>query len=281
MTNFDLKKLAKGMNLNDKMKLLFEDSNKQAETNGKESILTPQERDSIITDARRNDQIREIRRVNELYYLSNLIVIDLDVTYLTLLLAITSLEKQLMGIMLKGATEDIINEMIYDVVRENDDKTKNIEEKSEGLRRKYKIDDVLFKGFDFFELSNEGENNPLPNNRLELLFMQTFEHARKLKKKIFEIEYVIQKSPIDFSPEYNKNLINDCKELLNSFINLDQTLRPFRIYKDYGKAFINLAKLKDPLFLNTVGDLPNKIELTDIEKQELKDDIDKHIQKNL
>jgi len=281
MTNFDLKKLAKGMNLRDKMKLLFEDSNKQAETNGKEFILTPQERDSIIADARRNDQIRELRKVNELYYLSNLIVIDLDIVYLTLLLSITSLEKQLMGIMLKGATEDIVHEMIYDMTKGNNDKTKNYEEKSEELRKKYKIDDVLFKGFDFFELSSETENNLFPNTHLESLFMQAFKHAKKIKKKLFEIEYVLQKSPIDFSPKYNKDLITNSKELLNLFINLDQTLRPFRIYKDYGKAFIDLAKLKDPLFLDTVNNLPNKIELTDPEKKELMDDIDKHIQKNL
>jgi len=281
MTNFDLKKLAKGMHLRDKMKLLFEDSNKQAETNGKESILTPQERDSIIMDARRNDQIRELRKVSELYYLSNLIIIDLDIAYLTLLLAITSLEKQLIGIILKGATEDIVNEMIYDMIKENNDKTKNCEVKSEELRKKYKINDVLFKGFDFFELSSETENNLLPNTHLESLFMQAFKHAKKIKKKLFEIDYVFQKSPIDFSPKYNKDLITNSKELLNLFINLDQTLRPFRIYKDYGKAFIDLAKLKDPLFIDTINNLPNKIELTDPEKQELMDDIDKHIQKNL
>ena len=80
MTMLNLQKLSKGMNLNDKMKLLFEDTNHTAVSQGKETLLTPQERDSIIEDARRNDELREIRRVNELYILSNYIVIDIELS---------------------------------------------------------------------------------------------------------------------------------------------------------------------------------------------------------
>src|SRR3989344_3827269 len=113
MVQLDLKKLSKGMNIKDKMRLLFEDMNRQSETAGKESVLTPQERKAIVDDARITGEITEIRRVNELYRAAMFISIDMEITELCLYLSISQLEKILMGIILKGAAEEIIDEMIF------------------------------------------------------------------------------------------------------------------------------------------------------------------------
>lgn len=290
MGALDLKKLSKGMNIQDKMRLLFEDSNKQAETDGKEHILTVHERDAIVEDARKSGEIREIRRVNELYLLSNFISIDMEIANLALLLSITSLEKSLMGIMLKGAAEEIVGEMIYDLVKQDNTAPSAFNKKSEELRKKYRVDSVLFKGFDFFDapIKNDGSfpdglknENLQPNPDIQRFFIVSYMHAKKLKKKLFEMEYVIKKAPIDFIPQWNKNLMKDSEEVLSSFSNLDQTLRPLRIYRDYGEAFINLAKLSNPEFLDIIKNLPVKIVLTDNEKEELRDRIDKRLEEDL
>ena len=290
MGTLDLKKLSKGMNIHDKMKLLFEDSNKQAETDGKEHILTAQERDAIVEDARKSGEIREIRRVNELYLLSNFISIDVEIAQLVFLLSITSLEKSLMGIMLKGAAEEIIGEMIYDLAKQGNAKPSNIDMKSEELRKKYRVDSVLFKGFDFFDAPIEDDSsfpvglkndNLQPNPDIQRFFIVSYMHAKKLKKKLFEMEYVIKKAPIDFLPQRHKDLIIESEEVLLSFTNLDHTLRPLRIYKDYGEAFINMAKLSNPEFIDIIKNLPTKLELTDDDKEELEVRIDKHMSENL
>ncbi len=290
MGTLDLKKLSKGMNINDKMKLLFEDSNKQAETDGKEHILTAQERDAIVEDARKSDELREIRRVNELYLLSNYISIDMEIANLAFLLSITSLEKSLMGIMLKGATEEIIGEMIYDLAKQDTKTEVEIDRKSKELRKKYRVDSVLFKGFDFFDAPIEDDSsfpdefkndNLQPNPDIQRFFIVSYLHAKKLKKKLFEMEYVVKKAPIDFLPKWNKDLISESEEVLLSFVNLDQTLRPLRIYKDYGEAFINMAKLSNPEFLDIIKNLPYKLTLTNDEKEGLEVRIDKHLKENL
>ena len=246
MTQLDLKKLSKGMNIKDKMKLLFEDMNRQAETLGKESILTPQERKAITDDARKTGEITEIRRVNELYRTATFISIDMEITNLCLCLSISQLEKTLMGIVLKGAAEDIIGEMIYDLARQNDQLPDEIESKSQELRKKYRVDSLLFIGFDFFNPpandqnidSTEFKNSILePNQNVQKTFMITCTHAKKLKKKLYELSYVLKKAPIDFLPKRTKNLVKYSEELLTLFITLDDSLKPLRIYRDFGTTF--------------------------------------------
>lgn len=290
MGALDLKKLSKGMNIRDKMKLLFEDSNKQAETDGKEHILTAQERDAIIEDARKSGEIREIRRVNELYRHSNFISIELEIYNLSFLLSITSLEKSLMGIVLKGACEEIIGEMIHDLVKQDGTSQSEFEMKSDELRKKYRVDSALFKGFDFFDSNIEDDshmpdeyknNNLQPNPDLQRYFILSYKHAMKIVRKLFEKDYVVAKAPIDFLATQSKDLIKESEELLSLFNNLDQTLRPLRIYRDYAEQFFDISKIKNSEFIELIQNLPTKLILSDKEKDDLRAKIDTSLKQDL
>ena len=283
MTTLNLQKLSKGMNLNDKMKLLFEDTNHTAESQGNETLLTPQERDSIIEDARRNGELREIRRVNELYILSNYIAIDIELSQFSLLLSLSYLEKILMGIILKGAADEMIGEILYDLAKKDEiSGEETIDKKMEELRMKYKVDSVLFKGFDFFNaLNEENQEKVEPNNKIQQAFMVSFRHAKILKKKLFDMEYVLKKSPIDFLPKRNKEIIQQSEELLTLFINLDSTLKSLRIYRDFGDKIIGEVQITDPEFLTTIKNIGKTLELSDQDKEQLQIQIDKHLGKDL
>lgn len=290
MVQLDLKKLSKGMHIKDKMKLLFEDMNRQAETAGKESILTPQERDAIIADARKTGEITEIRRINELYKTVMLVSIDMEIVQLGLYLAISHLEKTLMGVMLKGTTEEIINQMIFDFVSQEKKTVTEIDKKVNELRIKYRVDSVLFKGFDFF--NPPLENNSFfssdlksavrePNLDIQKSFIVSLYHARKLKKKLYEISYVLKKAPIDFLPESTKKLIKESQELLSIFTNLDSSLRPLRIYRDFGLLLSNNAKPSEPKFFEIIQDINKSVELNTEEKEILEVGIDRSLKEDL
>ena len=283
MTTLNLQKLSKGMNLNDKMKLLFEDTNHTAVSQDNESLLTPQERDSIIEDARRNGELREIRRVNELYILSNYIAIDIELSQFSLLLSLSYLEKILMGIILKGAADEMIGEILYDLAKKDEiSGEKTIDKKMDELRMKYKVDSILFKGFDFFNaLNEENQEKVEPNNKIQQAFMVSFRHAKILKKKLFDMEYVLKKSPIDFLPKRNKEIIQQSEELLTLFINLDSTLKSLRIYRDFGDKIIGEVQITDPEFLTTIKNIGKTLELSDQDKEQLQIQIDKHLGKDL
>ncbi|HLL60221.1 MAG TPA: hypothetical protein VK338_00745 [Candidatus Nitrosocosmicus sp.] len=280
MGALDLKKLSKGMHILDKMKLLFEDTNRQAETDGKESVLTPQEREAIITDARKNGEINEIRRVHEFYVASTYIGIDMEMTELSLHLAMSYLERILLGMLLKSEAEEIVSGILYDLVSSQGKKSDNeFEKEIKELREKYRVDRTLFKGFEFFTPTSDSDTKThTPNAYIQQFFMMSFPHARQLKKKLFMMEYIKSQVPIDFLSSSNKKLIDDCNELITTFTSLDSSLNPLRIYCDYGHR---IAKGVDSDFLSTIRDLKEKLELTDVEKDLLKAQIDKRVRDNL
>jgi hypothetical protein len=290
MLQLDLKKLSKGMNIKDKLKLLFEDMNCQAETLGKESILTAQERKAIIDDARNTGEIIEIRRVYRLSREAIFISIDMEISELLLFLSISHLEKTLMGIVLKGASEDIIGHIIYDLARQNGNNTVEIDAEVKNLYEKYKVDSVLFKGFDFFnppENTDNGipkeENDYIfePNRDIQKAFMASFSHAKKLKTKLSAMDYILKKSPIDFLLESTRSLIKESEDVLSLFVNLDSTLKPMRVYRDYG---LRITKSKDPdtlTFFEKIQDIGKQIEMSEEDRKALESMIDRSLTEDL
>jgi hypothetical protein len=268
MKNLDLKQLSKGMHIHDKLRLLFADLNKQSETEGKEIILTTQEKDAILNDARTRGEYREIRRVMEFFKTCTFMVIDLEISQLAALLAIATLEKILMGIMLKGATEEIIDRMIYDW---SGGKAEVIGE----LKSKYKINHVLMKGFDYFISSSES------NKELEEYFILTHHHISKLRRKLFEIDFVINKSPVNFLSRYNQNIIEESNSLVQLFINLDAPLKPLKIYKDFGYALTDNFTFRETEFHKLIENISESTDLSDEEKQNLMLRIDSDLDKEL
>lgn len=70
-TTLNLKKLAVGMSLEDKAKLCFSDRLKRADSEEKEWILSPQEREAIYEDARKNNQLPKL---NSLIHKYNVVI---------------------------------------------------------------------------------------------------------------------------------------------------------------------------------------------------------------
>lgn len=280
MTQLDLKKLSKGMHIKDKMRLLFEDINLQSETSGKESVLTPQERKSIIEDARRTGEIKEISRVHELYKTAMFVTIDVEIAYLRLCLTITQLEKTLIGIISKDSAEDIISEIIYDLARQDYQVANEIENKTQELRQKYRVDKIIFQNFDFFIPSADGQTLE-PNHTIQTTFMLAFHYAKRLKQKLYELSYVQQKAPIDFLPTSTKDLTKNAEELLQVFSTLDESLKTLRVYRDYGSIFAQGAALVEPKFLEVIQEIDKQIELSEADKNNLGEKIDKTISENL
>jgi hypothetical protein len=290
MVQLDLKKLSKGMSVKDKMRLLFQDMNRQAETAGKESVLTPQERKAIVDDARNTGEIIQIRKVNELYLAAMFISIDMEITQLQLLLSMGQLEKTLTGIILKGATEEIIGEMVYDLASQDENTPTELENKIKELRIKYKVDNILFKGFDFFNPIEDNEGASLtefdtnvlvPNQNIQKSFINSFYLAKKLKRKLYEMSYVLGKTPIDFLLSSTKDLIKDSEELLIYFTNLNETFKPLRIYRDFGQEFSKNTNLVEPKFFEIIQDIEKNLELSIEDKEKLESSIDKSLNEDL
>lgn len=271
MLQLDLKKLSKNMGVNDKMRLLFQDSNRQAETSGKESVLTPQERKVIIEDAQNTGEIREIIKVHKLYIMATFIEIDLEIALLNLQLMITNIEKILIRILYKGELEDITGKISYHTSKES---------KIQEVIEKCLTDNVLLKDSNFF---NPTENNNIlePNQDIQKVFMIAFQHAKKLKNKLHDMFYVTSKAPIDFLAEYTKKTIKESEEVLATFTNLDSTLKPLGIYRDFGQVFSNSTNLIEPHFLEVIKDLEKNLELSLEDKKALESTIDKSLNEDL
>ncbi len=283
MTQLDLKKLSKGMNIKDKMRLLFEDMNRRSETAGKEFVLTPQERKAIVDDARNTGEMTEIRRVNELYRTAMFISIDMEIAQLCLCLSISQLEKILVGIMCKDAAEDIVGRILYDSTQQHKQTSGSIENQIEKLWIQHRAESKQLNDFDLFsQLVTEDHQQMFePNQKIQLLFMATFIHAKKLKKKLHELSYVVEKAPIDFLPQYAKKLRKESEDILTAFSDLDKTLRPLRVYRDYGVKFAPNAQLIEPQFFEVIQVVNKQLELSADDKNELERKIDKFLSDDL
>ena len=265
------------------MRLLFEDMNRRSETAGKEFVLTPQERKAIVDDARNTGEMTEIRRVNELYRTAMFISIDMEIAQLCLCLSISQLEKILVGIMCKDAAEDIVGRILYDSTQQHKQTSGSIENQIEKLWIQHRAESKQLNDFDLFsQLVTEDHQQMFePNQKIQLLFMATFIHAKKLKKKLHELSYVVEKAPIDFLPQYAKKLRKESEDILTAFSDLDKTLRPLRVYRDYGVKFAPNAQLIEPQFFEVIQVVNKQLELSADDKNELERKIDKFLSDDL
>lgn len=279
MGSLNLTTLSNGMNIVDKMKLLFEDFNAEAE--GSQLVLTPKEREAIINDARKRGELHVIRKTNRLYMLSNYACIEIDRCQLLLLLALADLDKILMGVALKGGIEEIIGQIIYDLAKKESTKEEILDQKIKDIEERYSIDSVIYKGFELFSSDDQDPSTNHPNDRIQEGFKRAVKHAKNLMLKLFELEYILSKTQIDFMPKMNKELITQCKELIDSFVNLNDTLRTLRIYRDHGDELTGKLQISDAEFLTVIKDINFGIQPSEAEKIKVKSDIDTTANENL
>lgn len=279
MGSLNLTTLSNGMNIVDKMRLLFEDLNAEAE--GSQTVLTPKEREALISDARKRGEMHVIRKTNRLYMLSNYACIEIDRRQLLLLLALSDLNKILMGVVLKGGVEEIVGQIVYDLAKKESDNKEKLDQKIKEIEKRYKIETVIYKGFDLFSSDDQDPNTLHPNDCIQDGFKKAVKLAKNLKLKLYELEYILTKTEIDFMPKQNKELVVQCDELIEAFTNLNDTLRTLRIYRDHGDTLTGKVHISDAEFLSMIKDIKFAIQLTEVEKDKVKSDIDTAADENL
>src|SRR4051812_12717907 len=113
----DLIKLARGMSVKDKAKLIFADCYKNFETYGNERLLNPLELSTLYDDARKNNQISELNNLISAFNISCMLLNSIKIAYLNFLLTRTRLEIAMSGILLKNHYEDAVDFLMYDLAR--------------------------------------------------------------------------------------------------------------------------------------------------------------------
>lgn len=250
----DIKRLAKGMSLQDKAKLLFADINRQAETSGLERILTPEEEDAIWKDAQKHNQTDELHRLNNLYLLANLLLGDIQTAYLNFRIANMGLIGSVVMMSLLNSLREIISNVA---------KTEN--EKKE-LEKKY----ITFEEYPKEFLIR------LPN-----LLKETIERIKEYKIVNYQLDYVVNEvAGIDFLSDEQKKRLRDYEnEVKNSFLNFKNLWSIFKLIEkdiwtesELFKTFYKQEEIKQ--ISEMAKDIDKAIEPTPEDKRKAREKID-------
>ncbi|OGJ44408.1 hypothetical protein A2272_05675 [Candidatus Peregrinibacteria bacterium RIFOXYA12_FULL_33_12] len=235
------------MSLQDKAKLLFADKNLKYDTIGKESLLTAGEEDLLIKDAQKNNQIRELNRINNLFNLLGLLIIDVRVAALNLELAISYMDTYVMTIYLIETHRDKVN-------------NESVNDKSS-----------------YFTSSDP--NIREPNATLQAKWDNAVHCYKELCKKMYMVEYVNVLAGINLISNEDQKLLDLFKKQLESFCNLEGLLGIMKLYKKFFEfGLMKESNIKSPFFLDSLKqDIKEALELIEEEKEEAKAKIDKHL----
>lgn len=272
--NLNLGRLAKSMSVQDKIKLLLANANTQAETAGKEYVITPAERDAIIADARKNNEITMLNHAFECYRAAWFIHIELTIVYFRHLVMLAYLERHLACCYLKYERDEVVGQIFYDLRQSKT--TQDDDDDLSKFMKRYFVKDSLWSSFDYYsEPDDQGLQEP--NESIQIAFMELFKITRKLNMKLFELDYIIEKVGFNFLSDSAKSDIATYRTQLHDFIELDNFLKPIRIFRDIDLENIKTEGVTEPEFINTVRDLKNKIAMTDEEKRSCRDSVDSDI----
>jgi hypothetical protein len=283
--NLNIKKLAKGMSLEDKAQLLFADHNKQAETAGVERILAPDEEQAIIDDARKLDQIDELNRLVGLFNFASLILLDIQTAYLNFGIALSKLEGFIMASAVRGKAGDIIHELIYELAtagyseKEQDrgDIQKKIDTKAQELNEKYSTVNKFLELYDHFTppakavsyFHSELKNKDIePNKHLQHFFMQTIQMLKDFRRVVYQLDYIVKLAKIDFLGDADRKKLKEYEKQVAGFIKLEGLHSTVNIYKKWAdKEIMRTEGLYEPKFLDTIRDIEKSIQLTPEDKR--------------
>lgn len=294
----DIKKLAKDMSLQDKAKILFADRNKRAETSGLEKLLTPEEEDAIIKDAREHNQIDEINRLDELYKIANLLLLDIQTQYLNFAIAETKVVGFLGTIASTTLTDDIINKLVYDLVKDEKKREKTLKE----LKEKYFYNKGVFGHFGIFTPAfSDDPKKRVPNIHLQRTIIEAVERIKKFKEVRYQLDYVVDEvAGIDFLSDKQREDLKEYEKKLKNFTLLDNEFKILQIYKDFAEKKLFRTEVKEPseikefikketrktglehftagdllkMFLEAVKDINKAVELTAEDKKKAREQID-------
>ncbi len=279
----NIPKLAKNMSIEDKIRLLFADSNKQAETYGDERLLSPDDRESIINEARKNNEIQTLRDTSKIYRYGQFVFIQMETDYLRFQYILSYLERFIIGCMVKLEAEDIVSEILYDFSKLNKSSSDNDLEK---LQEKYWDKNKLLDSFSYFtevETVNGQVERSLgrPNEILQKSFMATFNFGRVLKIGFFEFQYLRNKVSLNIFAKKQLENMEKYKKEIGEFVNLNGLLQSLRIFRDYDLKWFDKDTDSESKFFNTIKNLPQAIELTDKEKTIIQNRVDNSLGEEL
>jgi len=314
----NIKALAKGMRVEDKAKLLFADRNKRAETSGHEGFLTPDEEKALIKDAQDLHQISELNRLNRLFNIASLLLLDIQTAYLHFVIAIGKVDMILTGITLTGSLRDATDHMIYDLAvqgytskqlkekgvtksgskgqrgdksrlkMEEEKFQKEIDQKARELRKKYGVGDKLVNVYDHFSPSLRAESyfsektktESEPNQPLQKFFMLAVKRVKDFRKQVYQGDYVVELARMELLSEKEKESLKGFNEEIDKFVSLKGIYRQVKLYEALAdRGMIRTTKLSEPRFLKTVKNMKKATQLTEGEKEKAEVEIDELLEK--
>jgi hypothetical protein len=271
MKDLNFKRMASDMSLKDKAKIIFASWNHEKESENKERLITVQEEEAMIRDIRKKDQIDEYNRLIDLYNMSIFAVFGISAASLQLKLAITKTQTLALAMFLHGETNDQLETLLC-IVCEADRKSL-IEEK------KLKIN-TFNELLDYFQPEDELQslNTREPNHHIQMIFERLVQTYKVLRQKLCGLDYILGKAEMDFLGEVHKAVLQEAQEQLKYVEDLDGLLNILTIYK---KALELDLMRKDnfhkPSFLELLQDHKKVLQLSDKEKGEAEEEIEKYI----
>jgi len=299
-TKIDIAKSIPYMSLEDKAKLLIADSIMQAETQGKETLLIPYERERIIKEVRKNNQIHIVRKYDELLRLACFTAIDISESLMRVLLTTTQLEKWLLASMISSNLHEGTDEIIYDLATQgyteeqrNDPVfQKEIDTKALELRRKYGIEnDPLFTDFTEFTPPLEVPsyfNADLKttdlgvNAEIRVSFMEVVGAIIKLKVNLYTLDLIVQRAEgVNILMNEHRILISNSKKAINFIINHEGVLKKLHRFKDLEGLGIHFGKPEDINFVTVLKNLSSTIELSSDDKIKAEKRVEDYLKEHL
>ncbi|OQX71069.1 hypothetical protein B6D52_02730 [Candidatus Parcubacteria bacterium 4484_255] len=251
--HLDIKKrLAKGMSLKDKIKILFADSNKRIDTAGIESLLTAEDQEAIWEDAKKNNQLEEIRRLCKFFDLAILIHRDIDTAYFNFKLAEQKFYSLLIAIIITEEGKNVFEKIFSEVAEGN---TKKIKE----LKEKYLTQFQLFEDFFYWSGSDNKINKDLEDNLIEML-----KGIKKYKRIRYYLDYLIKVAGVDFLNDSFKQELKDNEKEINLCLDYDQ----FSIFKTIKKHCVKTKVKASKEFYNILMDMQKETKLTPQEQKQ-------------
>lgn len=292
----NIKTLAKGMRVEDKAKLLFADRHKRGETSGREGFLTPDEEKALIKDAQDLHQISELNRLNRLFNIASLLLLDIQTAYLNFRMVASKVDMILLAISLVGKAMDVADHMVYDMATqgytskqlEGEKIQKEIDQKAVELYKEYGVGDKLVGVCDHFSPSLRGESyfgktktESEPNLILQKFFMLTVKRIKDFRKQVYQYDYVIEMAEMELLSDKEKKSLKGFSKEIEDFVNLNRFLRQVKLYGALAdRKMIRTTKLSEPKFLETIKDMGKATQLTSNEKEKAKAEIENAINRH-
>lgn len=299
-TKIDIAKSIPYMSLDDKVKLLVADTIMQAETQGKDSLLIPYERERIIKEVRKNNQIHIAKKYDELFRLACFTAIDINNSLMGLLLSTTQLEKWLLASIISGHLHEDADEIIYDLAtqgyteEQRDDPAfqKEIDTKAQELRRKYGIEnDPIFTDFTEFTppfepvsyFSTDLKTTDLGvNAEIRVSFMEVVGSIIKLKVNLYTLDLIEQKAEgVNILMSEHRILISNSEKAIKFITNHEGVLKKLHIFKDLDSLSIKISKPEDINFVTVLKNLSSTIELSNDDKIKAEKRVEDYLKEHL